>query len=228
MKNSRDLADLRPDVRVNVETLLELCKEQGLNVLITQTVRDNEYQAYLYEQGRTRPGSIVTNSKTTTFHGKGLAIDFCENRKGHEYDDVHFFKNVATIAKHIGFSWGGDWTNFIDRPHLQWDNHGKYTTVMLRAGYTCPMMPDYEEEHMDIDKLIEKMTPEQAYKIQSKAEMHMETLPLPTSWDAATELREAKTLGITDGLNPMLPTPRYQTAIMVKRAVKGVLENIKG
>ena len=228
MINSRDLADLRTDVRVNVETLLDMCKEQGLNVLITQTVRDNEYQAYLYAQGRTRPGAIVTNSKTTTFHGKGLAIDFCENRKGHEYDDVNFFKNVATIAKHIGFSWGGDWTNFIDRPHLQWDNHGKYTTVMLRAGYTCQMMPDYEEEHMDIDKLIEKMTPEQAYKIQSKAEMHMETLPLPTSWDAATELREAKTLGITDGLNPMLPTPRYQTAIMVKRAVKGVLENIKG
>lgn len=225
MINSRDLADLRADVRVNVETLLDMCKEQGLNVLITQTVRDNEYQAYLYAQGRTRPGAIVTNSKTTTFHGKGLAIDFCENRKGHEYDDVNFFKNVATIAKHIGFSWGGDWTNFIDRPHLQWDNRGKYTTVMLRAGYTCPMMPDYEEEHMDINKLIAEMTPEQAFKIRAKADEYAKTLPLPTSWDAAGELREAKTLGITDGNNPMIATPRYQTAIMVKRAVKGVLAN---
>lgn len=227
MKNSRDLADLRSDVRANVETLLDMCKEQGLNVLITQTVRDDEYQAYLYAQGRTRPGSIVTNSKTTTFHGKGLAVDFCENRKGHEYDDISFFKNVATIAKHIGFSWGGDWTNFIDRPHLQWDNRGKYTTAMLRAGYTCPAMPDYEEEHMEIDKLIEKMTPAQAYKIHAKAEQHMNTLPLPTNWDATTELREAKELGITDGSNPMLLTPRYQTAIMVKRAVKGLLDNNK-
>ena len=147
MKNSRDLADLRPDVRVNVEALLEMCKKQGLNVLITQTVRDNEYQAYLYAQGRTRPGSIVTNSRTTTFHGKGLAVDFCRNIKGHEYDDASFFLNVAIIAKHMGFSWGGDWKSFVDYPHLQWDNRGKYTTAMLRSGYPCPQMPDYEEEN---------------------------------------------------------------------------------
>lgn len=228
MLNSRDLADLRADVRVNVETLLALCRDQGLAVLITQTLRDNEYQAYLYEQGRSRPGAIVTNSRTTTFHGKGLAVDFCENRKGHEYDDAGFFRNVAVIAKAIGFSWGGDWTSFRDYPHLQWDDHGRYTTAMLRAGKACPPMPDYEEEHMDIDKLIEKMTPEQAYKIHAKAETHMLTLPLPTSWDAAGELSEAKALGVTDGKNPMLPTPRYQTAIMIKRAVKGVLANING
>ena len=228
MLNSRSLADLRADVRANVETLLELCKEQGLDVLITQTKRDNAYQAYLYEQGRTRPGAIITNSKTTTFHGKGLAVDFCENRRGHEYDDTNFFRNVAIIAKGLGFSWGGDWKSFPDYPHLQWDDHGKYTTAMLRAGKTCPQMPDWEEEHMDIDKLIEKMTPEQAYKIYAKAETHMLTLPLPVSWDAAGELGEAKALGVTDGKNPMLPTPRYQTAIMVKRAVKGILRNIKG
>ena len=228
MLNSRDLADLRADVRANVETLLELCREQGLNVLITQTKRDNEYQAYLYAQGRARPGAIITNSKTTTFHGKGLAIDFCENRKGHEYEDPAFFRNVAIIAKGLGFSWGGDWKSFVDYPHLQWDDHGRYTTAMLRAGKACPPMPDWEDEHMDIDKLIDKMTPEQAYKIRAKADEHAMKLPLPTSWDAAGELGEAKALGITDGTAPMLPTPRYQTAIMVKRAVKGVLENLKG
>lgn len=144
MLNSRSLADLRADVRVNVETLLPLCREQGLNVLITQTKRDNEYQAYLYEQGRSRPGSIITNSRTTTFHGAGLAVDFCENRKGHEYDDTNFFRNVAIIAKGLGFSWGGDWKSFPDNPHLQWDDHGNYTTAMLRAGKTCPAMPEYK------------------------------------------------------------------------------------
>lgn len=228
MLNSRSLLDLRADVRANVETLLSLCREQGLNVLITQTRRDDEYQAYLYAQGRTRPGAIITNAKRTSFHGAGLAVDFARNVKGHEYDDLSFFVNVATIAKGIGFSWGGDWRSFIDRPHLQWDDHGRYTTAMLLAGKTCPPMPDFEEEHMDLDKLIDKMTPEQAFKIRAKADEHAKTLPLPTSWDAATELREAKTLGITDGSNPMIATPRYQTAIMIKRAVKGVLANIKG
>lgn len=145
MINSRNLDDLRPDVRVNVESLLNLCKNIGLNVLVTQTKRDNEYQAYLYTQGRTRPGKIVTNSKTTTFHGAGLAIDFCQNIKGFEYADAGFFQNVAVLAKHIGFSWGGDWKDFVDRPHLQWDDHGNYTTAMLRAGKICPLMPEFKE-----------------------------------------------------------------------------------
>jgi peptidoglycan L-alanyl-D-glutamate endopeptidase CwlK len=144
MLNSRSLDDLRPDVRVNVESLLKLCKKQELNVLITQTKRDNEYQAYLYAQGRTRSGSIITNSKTTTFHGAGLAIDFCQNIKGYEYADKCFFQNVATIAKHIGFSWGGDWKDFVDRPHLQWDCQGRYTASVLREGIPCPLMPEYK------------------------------------------------------------------------------------
>lgn len=143
MLNSRDLKDLRADVRANVEILLSLCRAQEMKVLITQTKRDNEYQAYLYAQGRTRPGSIVTNSKTTTFHGAGLAVDFCQNIKGAEYKEAAFFQNVAILAKHMGFSWGGDWKSFPDFPHLQWDNHGKYTTSMLRAGKTCPQMPKY-------------------------------------------------------------------------------------
>ena len=148
MINSRDLADLRPDVCANVETLLKMCKAQGLDVLVTQTLRDDEYQAYLYQQGRTRPGAIVTQSRATTFHGAGLAVDFCRNIKGHEYDDAGFFRNVAVIAKAIGFSWGGDWTSFRDYPHLQWDDHGRYTTAMLRAGKAAPAMPKYEEEDM--------------------------------------------------------------------------------
>ena len=143
MLNSRDLKDLRADVRANVEILLELCRAQEMRVLITQTKRDNEYQAYLYAQGRTRPGSIVTNSRTTTFHGAGLAVDFCQNIKGAEYKEAAFFQNVAILAKHMGFSWGGDWISFPDFPHLQWDNHGKYTTAMLRAGKICPQMPKY-------------------------------------------------------------------------------------
>lgn len=73
---------------------------------------------------------------------------------------------------------------------------------------------------VDWDKAISEMTDEQAYKLYCKAEKHMAALPLPTSWNAKEELDEAKAMGITDGSNPLVPTPRYQTAIMVKRAVK--------
>ena len=156
MINSRSLDDLRPDVKANAELLLAECKKQGLNVLITQTLRDNEYQALLYAQGRTRPGKIVTNSKTVTFHGHGLAFDFCEDAPGREYRDLSFFKNVAIIAKHMGFSWGGDWTSFPDRPHLQWDDHGKWSGSLLRAGILPPKMPLYQaaKPKTEEDKMV--------------------------------------------------------------------------
>ena len=51
MLNSRDISVLRSDVAANCRVFIELCKKEGLDVLVTQTKRDNEYQAYLYEQG---------------------------------------------------------------------------------------------------------------------------------------------------------------------------------
>ena len=143
MINSRSLDDLRPDVRANAEAWLRECRAQGLAVLVTQTLRDDEYQASLYAQGRTKPGQIVTNSKVTTFHGRGLALDFCKNAPGHAYDDADFFCRAGQIAKKIGFSWGGDWRSFPDRPHIQWDRHGLYTGNMIRVGYLPPNMPRY-------------------------------------------------------------------------------------
>lgn len=145
MLNSRDISLLRSDVEANCRKWIELCKAEGLNVLVTSTVRDKEYQAYLYEQGRTRPGSIVTNSSVPTFHWDkaGLAFDFCKNVKGHEYDDLAFFNKAAAIAKNMGFSWGGDWKSFVDRPHIQWDDGGKASSSDIRAGRMPRTMPLY-------------------------------------------------------------------------------------
>lgn len=152
MLDSRDISLLRDDVEANCRKWLELCKEAGLNVLVTSTVRDKEYQEYLYAQGRTRPGNIVTNGRTPTFHADtaGLAFDFCKNVKGHEYDDNAFFHKAAAIAKGLGFSWGGDWKSFPDMPHIQWDNNGEWTSSMILAGNLPPEMPlcgENEEEN---------------------------------------------------------------------------------
>lgn len=149
MLNSRDIDLLRPDVAANCRKWLERCKAAGLNVLITNTVRDKEYQEYLYAQGRTRPGSIVTNGRTPTFHADtaGLAFDFCKNVKGHEYDDTAFFKKAAALAKEMGFSWGGDWKSFPDMPHIQWDNGGKWTSSMILAGKLPPEIPLWGAEN---------------------------------------------------------------------------------
>ena len=52
------------------------------------------------------------------------------------------------------------------------------------------------------------------------------TAALPTPDWAEEELKEARELGITDGTNPMGLIPRYQAAIMAKRAVDAVMGRI--
>ena len=77
MFHSDELKYLRADVRVNCEKFLALCKEAGLNVKVTQTVRDDAYQKYLVSKG-------YASKKATrpTFHSvkAGLAFDICKNK----------------------------------------------------------------------------------------------------------------------------------------------------
>ncbi len=133
MLNSRDIDLLRPDVLTNCKIFLDMCKADGLNVLIVSTVRDQEYQDICYKNG--------TGSKFVTFHGVGLAFDICKNVKGHEYDDSEFFKACGKIGEEIGFEWGGQW-NKADKPHFQWSGEAKsYTSSDILAGKLPPPMP---------------------------------------------------------------------------------------
>ena len=159
MLNSRDIDMLRQDVAANCRTWLDRCKAAGLPVLITNTVRDGEYQAYLYEQGRTRPGGIVTNSPIPTFHADhaGLAFDFCKNVKGQEYSDTAFFRAAADLAKEMGFSWGGDWKSFPDLPHIQWDNGGTWTSRQVQNRQYPPLMPLFEEEETMTQEMFNQL-----------------------------------------------------------------------
>lgn len=151
MVNSSKISDLRPDVAQNATIFVALCRAEGLNVKITQTMRDDAYQKTLYQKG-------YAKTPYTTFHGQGLAFDICKNVRGHEYDDLDFFAQCAKIGKRMGFTWGGDWKGFPDRPHFQWDEHKKYSGTMGRAGKLPPTMPRYEEDdEMDIQKFKELM-----------------------------------------------------------------------
>lgn len=152
MVNSRNIDDLRADVAANCRALLARAAAQGLAVLVTGTVRDREYQEYAYAMG-------TAKTKVPSFHGEkaGLAFDICKNVKGHEYDDLGFFERVAHLAKEMGFSWGGDWLDFPDRPHFQWDEGGKYSAAMVRAGKLPPPMPLWKEEEEMTQEVFNEM-----------------------------------------------------------------------
>ena len=118
---SRDIHLLHPRLRKIVPQIIAACAAQGLPMLVTQTLRTKAEQDALYAQGRTKPGNIVTNVwYPNSAHCWGVAFDFCRNVKGREYDDSDgFFAKVAAIAKPYGLTWGGDWKNFVDKPHLE-------------------------------------------------------------------------------------------------------------
>lgn len=215
MLNSRDIDLLRPDVAANCHLWVERCRAAGLNVLVTNTVRDREYQAYLYEQGRTRPGGIVTNSPVPTFHAdtSGLAFDFCKNVKGHEYDDKDFFREAAAIAKEMGFSWGGDWRSFKDLPHIQWDDGRRYTDSDIKAGRYPPEMPLWEEtmsEQQFYEMFLQAMA-----KYTKKLESKEVSAWAKEDWERAVEA------GLFDGSMPQAPLTREQAAAIIARKEAG-------
>lgn len=120
MINSRNMDDLHPTLKRGALELIKRCKSQGLDITITQTLRDVEYQNFLYAKGRTSEGKIVTNARGgSSYHNYGLAFDICKKAKGHEYDDLKFFESVGKVWESMGGTWGGNFKNIPDKPHFE-------------------------------------------------------------------------------------------------------------
>ena len=113
----RDISELTPNAQKACRLFLEKCEENGLKVRITETYRSQKRQNYLYEQGRTRSGKVVTWTKNSR-HTSRRAWDICKDVKGQEYSDSGFFKACGQIAKELNITWGGTWKQ-ADTPHFE-------------------------------------------------------------------------------------------------------------
>lgn len=130
---------LHPKIRDEVKALIEMA-ELGLpNIIaiaVPQGLRTIEEQNVLYEQGRTKPGPIVTNARGgSSYHNYGLAFDFCividtdrngvydetswDIRKDNDKDGIADWLEVVKIFESAGYEWGGKWSSIKDYPHLQ-------------------------------------------------------------------------------------------------------------
>ena len=160
----RDINRLRERARSACVAFLTECRRRGLDVLVTETLRTAERQAELYAIGRTRPGRIVTNAKTSR-HQSGLAWDICKDEKGGEYSDTAFFESCGDVAKSLGITWGGDW-KMRDMPHFEvtenWEDRAmdelKKEIAELRSAvrlyrYTCDL-PDWARP--TVQKLLDR------------------------------------------------------------------------
>ena len=127
---STDLSLLAPKFRAAVEQAVSACLAAGLEVKVHEAFRSQARQAWLFAQGRTRPGDIVTNAPTslTSWHGYGLAVDVIHKTRAywpagrgrqHVAANEQWFRRVGQVYKEHGLSWGGDWRR-PDTPHMQW------------------------------------------------------------------------------------------------------------
>jgi peptidoglycan LD-endopeptidase CwlK len=111
----------------------------GIDVLIYETIRTVEQQREYVRKG--------VSKTMKSYHLVGQALDFVPVKDGkadwNGYDEPAIKKAIAK-AKELGFSWGGDWKTFKDKPHLQYDKipygsdtfTGKETpsTTLLKRG----------------------------------------------------------------------------------------------
>lgn len=138
-----DLNKLHPYVKHLAEMLIEICKKNGVDIIITQTLRTAAEQNALYAQGRTKPGRIVTNAKGgDSYHNYGLAFDIAVRNKDKtinwsdicdtDHDGKKDYNEVGYAGMSIGLEWGGKFKSIIDIPHFQWT--GGLTLKDLKAG----------------------------------------------------------------------------------------------
>ncbi|WP_432702990.1 M15 family metallopeptidase [Lysinibacillus sphaericus] len=114
----RDLGELLPVAQTACRLLFQECYKDGIqNIFVTETYRSQARQNYLYAQGRTRPGKVVTWTLKSN-HTSRLAWDIAVAPPKPLYD-VDTLTKVGAIARKLGITWGGDWARRIDRPHFE-------------------------------------------------------------------------------------------------------------
>ncbi|EHG7523621.1 TPA_asm: M15 family peptidase, partial [Listeria monocytogenes] len=106
-------------------------ENNGIEVLIYETIRTKEQQA----------ANVASGASQTmrSYHLVGQALDFVM-AKGKTVDWGAYRsdkgKKFVAKAKSLGFEWGGDWSGFVDNPHLQFNYKGYGTDTFGKGAST--------------------------------------------------------------------------------------------
>jgi peptidoglycan L-alanyl-D-glutamate endopeptidase CwlK len=131
--SSRNPQDLSEDTKARYLNFDAAMRVAGIDYILTCTYRSDEEQTALYAQGRTAPGSIVTNAQA------GQSAHNCEDPAGNpaarafdvvpvvngkpDWDGSHpVWEQVGKIGEAAGLEWAGRWKSFKEKPHFQLSN----------------------------------------------------------------------------------------------------------
>ena len=156
---SKNLNDLHPYVKYLCEQLIAECKKQGLNPTVASTLRTMVEQASIYEQGRTKPGKIISYAKAgNSYHNYGLAFDLSFPH----YADYADYKKAGAIGKKLGMRWGGDFKVFSDLPHFEWSGDLKIADLLKGKRPEDPRSMTVKEFQkafgLEVDGIVGKIT----------------------------------------------------------------------
>ena len=126
--SSRSVADLTPAMFVMATEHVQLCKVNGIDLLIYCTLRSNLEQDELYAIGRTQTGKIVTNARAgQSAHnpnklGQASAYDCVPLVAGKAmWDSKHpAWYIVITCGEEVGLSASAKWVGRLkEQAHFQ-------------------------------------------------------------------------------------------------------------
>ena len=119
-RSERNIATLLPQVQPLARALIESAAAIGIAIKVISGTRTYEEQNALYEQGRSKPGRIVTNARGGySNHNFGIAFDIGVFEGGRYLDESPAYKAVGAIGMKLGLEWGGNWKTIQDEPHFQ-------------------------------------------------------------------------------------------------------------
>ncbi|HAC5271501.1 TPA_asm: M15 family peptidase [Listeria monocytogenes] len=128
LANVNKLAD---NTKAAARKLLDWAENSGIEVLIYETIRTKEQQS----------ANVASGASQTmrSYHLVGQALDFVM-AKGKTVDWGAYRsdkgKKFVAKAKSLGFEWGGDWSGFVDNPHLQFNYKGYGTDTFGKGAST--------------------------------------------------------------------------------------------
>lgn len=210
---SRGIDLLHPELIPICHEFMSRCKQRGLIVGISQTYRTRAEQEALYAQGRTTPGSIVTNAQYPySPHCWGLAFDiYRDDGQGAYNDKDSWFARCGQLGKPMGLFWGGDFRTFTDKPHFELAKYLPNNSCRaLIAKYGTP--ENFKETWED-----DALTQEQFDKMMEAYLAGRAALPA-SAWAEET-IKQAVAMGITDGSAPRGLATREEVMAMVRRAL---------
>jgi peptidoglycan LD-endopeptidase CwlK len=120
-RTERNLMTLHPDAQRAARMFMRRVVNAGFNLRILSGTRSYAEQDALFEQGRSKPGPVVTHARGgESNHNFGLAWDIgLFATDGSYLAESALYDEVPRAGLLPVLEWGGNWVTFKDRPHYQ-------------------------------------------------------------------------------------------------------------